>query len=189
MSNETFQIEYDLTREDVHAWKAWWWANLVTAPWILTLLACILGTCVGLGVPAIFYVIVHAASLEWDPLLNVVFPVGLIAGIVFTVSAVRRKRSILLKRLQPQLGGLDADEWEERFLGHRRLTATPEKIEVDGPAGATSRKWSVVKSVHFTESHVVVVADIAVIVPRNAFLTESDCDRFVEAVQSWIKQS
>lgn len=188
MSNETFQIEYDLTREDVHAWKAWWWANLVTAPWILTLLACILGTFVGLGVPAIFYVIVHAASLEWDPLLNVVFPVGLIAGIVFTVSAVRRKRSILLKRLQPQLGGLDADEWEQQFLGHRRLTATPEKIEVDGPAGVTSRKWRVVRSVHVTESHVVVAADIAIIVPRNAFLAEPECDKFVAAVESWIQQ-
>ncbi len=189
MSVGTFHLKYDLTREDLHAWKAWCSANLVTDPRVLTLLGVVVGAFIGLGVPAILYVIVHAAGLQWDPLANFLFPVGLIAGIVFLVRALRRKRSILLKRIQTRAAGIDPNAAEDRLIGRRKLTATLDGFEVDSSVGSTSRKWSVVQNVHVTDSHVFVVADIVAVVPRNAFSSDSQRAEFVEEVESWRQQT
>lgn len=88
----------------------------------------------------------------------------------------------------PKLSSSRLRERDKLLVGRRRLTASAEGFQHDSQVGSTSRKWNIVSGIHATNSHVFIVADAVVIVPRSAFSTGAECDKFVKAVESWGQQ-
>lgn len=192
MTPSTFELNYELTSEDVSAWKNFWHANFVARLMqhsrVFNLFVLILGAFIGLAVVGVFRLIVWAAGLTWDPMLYWLYFYGAIGGVVVTFVVFRSKRSEFGKKLIKRLSRDGLSEKDKDFLGPRTLTASMDGFTIESPQGSTTRKWNVVNWVHVTETHVFIQADVAVVVPRHAFSTDTDRDQFIEAVMSWSQQ-
>lgn len=194
MTTHEFRLEYDLNRDDLIACTGFYWASWMLRDWILYPVAGIIGAGIGLGVIAAFYLfIVWLTDLQWDPQLNALFLFGAVAGFLLAISLTRRSdRDDLLSRLAALVASDSKNDVltgeQELSIGARTLTATSQSIEITGPAGTTSRTWDCITQIAATESHVFIIADVAMIIPRRSFADDSMYLDFIESARHWSRQ-
>lgn len=197
MTPPTFELNYDLTADDLQAWKNYAYANLVSRSQALdkvvrsrafNLLAVVLGSIIGLAVVGTIRLAVWAAGLTWEPYQYWLYFFGVIAGIVVTVLVFRSKGSAFRRKLLAKLAQQETRETDKQLLGRRTLTVSAEGFQLESPNGITTRKWSISKDVYATDSHVFIVADVAVVVPRSAFTNDTQRNEFIAAIESWNQQ-
>lgn len=193
MTPSNFELNYDLTSDDIRAWKDFWHANFVSKMMqhsrAINLLAVALGAIIGLAVVGGFRFVVWAAGLTWDPMLYWLYFYGVIGGIIVTFVVFRSKRGVFHKKLMARLSNDGLSEKDKAFLGPRTLKASADDFTIESPFGSTTRKWNAVNWVHVADAHVFIQADVIVVVPRTAFASEAECDQFIEAVQDWSQQN
>ena len=77
---------------------------------------------------------------------------------------------------------------QESRLGMRTLSATSHEIEIIGPAGKTSRTWEDITCVAVTESHVFIISDVGMIIPRRSFTNDTMYSEFIQSAHNWSRQ-
>lgn len=189
----TYQLDYELSSEDVKAWESYVVDRLVLSGPLLgsrafNLLVVVLGSIIGLAVVGTLRLVVWGAGLAWDPMLYWFYLFGVIAGIGVTYLVFQSKGSAFRRRLAAKLASRETSESDKQLVGHRTLTVSLEGFQLESPNGSTGRKWSIVKEVYKTDEHIFMVADVAVIVPRSAFTSDAQRSEFITTIQDWSQQ-
>lgn len=188
MTPSTFDLDYELTPADLNAWEDYWiasYAHKILHSRAINLLLALLGAITGLAVVGVFRLVVWTVGLQWDPLLYWLYFYGAVGGVLVMVLAFKRERSTFKRKLLAKLSNRDARKRYEQLVGRRRLTASADGFKLASPVGSTSRNWKIVSGVRTMDSHVFILADVTVIIPRNAFSTATECDEFIAAVENW----
>lgn len=189
MAPTTFELQYDLTPEDASAWEDYWYTNLVLNSRLLDVLAIILGAIIGLAVVGTFRLIVWAIGLTWDPLLYWLYFYGIVGGMVVAFVVFRTKRGGLRKRLLTKLAKQRDRKHGGQQFGRRNLLASADGFEIESPVGKTSRKWTIVRAIDQTDTHIFITADVAVIIPKTALESAMECTEFFNTIERWHKQA
>ncbi|GEM_PF-2460246 len=194
MTSHEFTLEYELCRDDLIAYNGFNWASWMLRDWILYPVAGIIGAGIGLAVIVAFYLIAVLVEAQWDAVLNVFFPFGATVGLVLAIVKVRQtEKDDLLVRLAVMVTKDSRDDVlsaeEESRLGKRTVSATSHGIEITGPAGTTTRTWESIRNVTATDSHVFIISDVGMIIPRRSFANDTMYSEFIQCVRSWIRQS
>lgn len=193
MTPHEFTLEYELSRDDMNAYTGFYWASLFLRDWIVYPLAGIIGVGIGLAVITAFYLIVRLTGAQWDAELNAFFPFGAIVGLVLAIYEARRfDKDNVLARLAGMVTKDSKDNVlsieQELRLGRRTLSVTSHEIEITSPAGKTSRTWEYITHVAATKSHVFIISDVVIIIPRRSFINDTMYSEFIQSVRNWSRQ-
>ncbi len=175
-SNEELTLFYHLSEDDLRALTSFVvWRQL---KWIFLPLVGI-GACSLCGFP-VAVITTAAASFDGRPqsaaiFLPMIFPAFFLLSPFITLRTASR-RTIAEAR---QAGLLDAPHF---------IKLTPESVFSRVPGNEGTRAWRLMHSVERTECHIFVFAmpNMAHMIPRSAFATPAEADRFYETAKRWF---
>ena len=178
-----FELDYALDREDLRDYESYSWSRsrilvrLVHGLFILMLAA------FGLLVMFLIHQTVTFFGLDWPAELNLLYVVCAVAAVFFGYEQTKSRYGTWLPPdiLKPD----DLDFDQQLALGKWHLTVSESNIAIRGPIGEAVREWSDVTTIETNGELIFFYADFGLIVPRRAFSSDAELQRFASAVKRW----